>query len=588
MGIFNWLFGKNPEKKDEEKEDFSPNAYLRSSMKQEIEDDTFKKLMQLKQDNVVLDSTQTTELLILLMIKNSTDENEANDIRAIKEEIEIFNKSLEVSPDALSYFGRGMSYEKLAFYEKNFYRMAVIEYSEAIELDPNYYLVYLSKAGCHVELNEYKEAISNYTKIIDIGLRGQVVERGAIPIYYLAFLYRGNQKVELDDHNGAIADYTKVVELAIENNVGRGAEPEYSLGVYSKEIKDNKLFKEAYNNRGDSKNQLKDYKGAIGDFNKAVEIDPDYANAYYNRGLSKRLLKNFDGSVSDFTKAIELLPQWDIINKHESSNNTDFMKIEALLTFVCDAYNNRGLSKHDLKDYDGAIEDFDKAIYASNYSFKDAEANKTDSKIQLELDANFKDGKKEGLWKTYHENGQLNVEGNFKDAKKDGLWKMYNKNGQLRYEGNWKDAKKEGLSKTYYENGQLESEGNWKDGNQEELWKTYHENGQLKSEGNLKEGKENGITKIYQENGQLKEEINWREGKQEGVSKIYHKNGQLEVEEYWKDDKPEGLCKYYHDNGQLKIDGNWKDGEKDGLWKTYYENGQLESEENWKDGKSEG
>jgi len=30
MGIFNWLFGKNPEKKDEEKEDFSPNAQLRN------------------------------------------------------------------------------------------------------------------------------------------------------------------------------------------------------------------------------------------------------------------------------------------------------------------------------------------------------------------------------------------------------------------------------------------------------------------------------------------------------------------------------------------------------------------------------
>lgn len=262
-------------------------------------------------------------------------------------------------------------------------------------------LFYFNKAERHAELNEYKKAISNYTKIINIGLRGQVVERGAIPIYYLAFLYRGNHKVELDDHNGAIADYTKVVELAIENNVGRGAKSAYSM---------------AYNNRGSSRNSLKDFKGAISDYNKAVEIDPDFANAYYNRGISKRLLKNLDGSISDFTKAIELLPQWNIFNNrdlnplfqvpapnpnltspflltaHESLNNTEFRKKTALLTFVCDAYNSRGLSKHDLKDYDGAIEDFDKAIYASNYSFKDAEANKTDSKIQLELDTNFKDG----------------------------------------------------------------------------------------------------------------------------------------------------------------------------------------------------
>ena len=32
MGIFDWLFGKKSEEKDEEKEDFSPNAQLRNYM----------------------------------------------------------------------------------------------------------------------------------------------------------------------------------------------------------------------------------------------------------------------------------------------------------------------------------------------------------------------------------------------------------------------------------------------------------------------------------------------------------------------------------------------------------------------------
>jgi hypothetical protein len=72
---------------------------------------------------------------------------------------------------------------------------------------------------------------------------------------------------------------------------------------------------------------------------------------------------------------------------------------------------------------------------------------------QCDDEGNFKNDKPEGLWKSYHENGQLWEEGNFKDGKKEGLWKMYYENGQLWEEGNFKDGKKEGLLKGYYENG---------------------------------------------------------------------------------------------------------------------------------------
>ena len=37
-------------------------------------------------------------------------------------------------------------------------------------------------------------------------------------------------------------------------------------------------------------------------------------------------------------------------------------------------------------------------------------------------------------------------------------------NRQFEFEHNYKDGKKDGLSRSWYENGQLEFEGNWKDG----------------------------------------------------------------------------------------------------------------------------
>ena len=41
----------------------------------------------------------------------------------------------------------------------------------------------------------------------------------------------------------------------------------------------------------------------------------------------------------------------------------------------------------------------------------------------------IKDGKKEGRWVTYWENGQLDSKGEYKDGKKVGEWVYYKKDG---------------------------------------------------------------------------------------------------------------------------------------------------------------
>ena len=40
-------------------------------------------------------------------------------------------------------------------------------------------------------------------------------------------------------------------------------------------------------------------------------------------------------------------------------------------------------------------------------------------------EGNYIDGKSNGLWKSYDENGNLIAEGSFKDGKKEGLWNFY-------------------------------------------------------------------------------------------------------------------------------------------------------------------
>jgi len=66
--------------------------------------------------------------------------------------------------------------------------------------------------------------------------------------------------------------------------------------------------------------------------------NPDYAIAYYNRGFVKDKLKDYSGAIADYNKAIGLDPNYAA------------------------AYYNRGVIKVDLKDYYGAIADYTKAI----------------------------------------------------------------------------------------------------------------------------------------------------------------------------------------------------------------------------------
>ncbi|MBP5625701.1 MAG: tetratricopeptide repeat protein, partial [Bacteroidales bacterium] len=74
-------------------------------------------------------------------------------------------------------------------------------------------------------------------------------------------------------------------------------------------------------------------------YTKYIELNPDSAvSAYCNRGAAKASLKDFYGAIIDYNKAIELDPQKTA------------------------AYYNRGNAKNNLKNFDGAIDDYSKAI----------------------------------------------------------------------------------------------------------------------------------------------------------------------------------------------------------------------------------
>jgi hypothetical protein len=70
----------------------------------------------------------------------------------------------------------------------------------------------------------------------------------------------------------------------------------------------------------------------------------------------------------------------------------------------------------------------------------------------------YKDGKREGFKRKWHENGQLREERNYVNGELEGLWREWDENGQLRSESNYVNGKLEGLWREWDENGQLRRE----------------------------------------------------------------------------------------------------------------------------------
>ena len=196
-----------------------------------------ERIERLRQDNKLLEDNKQ------LINRNNDLEEELKQLRAKldkakdRSEVKELQKKTEVIQErytATEWFKKGYN----AGENKN-WDEAIVCYSKAIELDPDYAMAYNNRGWAYDEKGEYDRAIRDYNKAIELK-----------PDYAMAYNNRGLAYEKKGEYDRAIRDFDQAIEL----------DNDKLATMY------------AYNNRGIAYYYKGEYERAKEDYRKACEL----------------------------------------------------------------------------------------------------------------------------------------------------------------------------------------------------------------------------------------------------------------------------------------------------------------------------
>jgi antitoxin component YwqK of YwqJK toxin-antitoxin module len=192
-------------------------------------------------------------------------------------------------------------------------------------------------------------------------------------------------------------------------------------------------------------------------------------------------------------------------------------------------------------------------------------------------------GKKQGDWKKYYENGFVRYQGQFKDDKPVGTFNYYYETGKpsiiMNYDGD--------VSRTiaFYEEGKLKAKGNYKNQQKDSIWNYYSSAGYKVSEELYVNGKKQGTVKTFFEDGKIAEEKEYTNDVEEGEWNQYYEDGKVRMKSTYKNGVLEGKTYYYDRGGKKMIEGNFLHDVRHGAWMFFDEKENITKKEIFVNGK---
>jgi antitoxin component YwqK of YwqJK toxin-antitoxin module len=118
-----------------------------------------------------------------------------------------------------------------------------------------------------------------------------------------------------------------------------------------------------------------------------------------------------------------------------------------------------------------------------------------------------------GLYQSWHDNGQKKAERTHVNGKLEGLHQRWYANGQKWEECTCVNGLIDGLYQRWYDNGQIQEECTYVDEKKEGLYQTWYSNGQKSEECTYVNGQRDGLYQTWYANGEKKEECRYVNGK---------------------------------------------------------------------------
>lgn len=234
---------------------------------------------------------------------------------------------------------------------------------------------------------------------------------------------------------------------------------------------------------------------------------------------------------------------------------------------------------------------------------------------RIKREASFRDGKREGTWREFDENGNvinaqiykngtlvqsgvmdtdgtrrgewvelypdstLRAKGLFINGKRSGEWKFYYPGKVLEQVGKYKDGKLDGTWTWYYPSGKIQKQEDFLDDLPEGNYVEYDEEGNVIIKGSYFDGMKTG--KWKEKSGDETFEGEYRNDHQVGEWVSYYSNGKMAFKGSFKGGYPDGEHLYYYTNGRLRESQSYSGGIRNGVWRKYLDTGELFFEETY-------
>ena len=335
-------------------------------------------------------------------------------LRKYKDAIADYDVVIQLRPDsAFAYCNRAAANISL----KNF-EQAEKDCDTALEINTDLIIAHSNRAMAKISLNKYQEALNDANIVLENHTDSTDVVRlylmcsaaksalgdydGAYddinkvithhPEFAEGYVLRSYIKNEQKDFQGAIVDAEKLIRMKPNSEMGfvgratayiafgksKAKEEDYQTAeeFYNKALDDVKkaihlnpksnntlscrgkvhyLLGESKVAQGDIAAAKKLFNVALIDYTNSIRQNPRNAPPYNERGWVKYSLGNFEVEQGRDTKALKYF-QEALVDSEEA------IRLEKYSYIVYAYYHTRGAAKAALKDYDGAIEDFNEAI----------------------------------------------------------------------------------------------------------------------------------------------------------------------------------------------------------------------------------